>query len=167
MIFVCKKPICNTSYTRRFCLSVRVYALEKKKRQRGAIKPWRSSRFNCRVSTAAAGSLSDTLGAKIISEQSKAAIHGFARLVLTDAIKRPAKRLWRGLRGPSSLERDRRCVLCGFPRGETVERRYRDVLTATKARKCAEKLRYLPERQSAPPLNSGSVWESSFFQEVN
>lgn len=34
MIFVCKKPICNTSYTRRFCLSVRVYALEKKEAMR-------------------------------------------------------------------------------------------------------------------------------------
>jgi len=36
-------------------------------------------------------------GAKIISEQNKAAVrdahHDFARLVLTDAIKRPAKRL--------------------------------------------------------------------------
>jgi len=87
------------------------------------------------------------------------ALNGFTRLARMNAITCLCAREMRS----SHLKQDRRCASCGSRAAKIVGRETLRSLVATKAYKCAGKLRYLPERQSALAPRSGFVWESSFF----
>lgn len=155
-------------YIRRFYSSVRVRNRERKgkkrKKQRGAAKLWRSSHFNCHVS-AAAGSLSDTPRAqKLSANRIKRVVRdghcGFAWSVLTDAIKRPAKR------SRDALESRTKSPMYSS-RGDRREEVSRNSHGHKSSLNVRGNCGICRNDKAFRHRTTATVWESPFFQEVN